>query len=278
MGITVTQEDLDLVIEWTPVESSSNLTYTIVYDTVPPSDGSMLTIPEIRESSYRISGNDLVLDRACSVGVRARDKKTKFYGAWSYAESCNLNSMIPPEMPVIDLSYNHPLFELKWEPPVNPNGFIQEYIIRLKNATSSNDMGDCSDTCDDESIYESHIPIEPGITMYFQVINVTDDTCFCASVEARNGAGSSRRSFASHFYEYKPSIIYVTVPNTGSRTATGSDGDDGDGVPLVAIVLAVVLVAVLVVTVALAIVLYKLYKSQRKANPSDSSKNLYNHS
>ena len=130
MGITVTQQDLDLVVEWIPVASSSNLTYTIVYDTVPPSDGSMLTIPEIRESNYRIRGNDLVLDRACSVGVRARDERTTFYGAWYYAKSCNLNSTIPPGMPVIDLSYNHPLFELKWEPPVNPNGFIQEYIIR----------------------------------------------------------------------------------------------------------------------------------------------------
>ena len=277
MGITVTQQDMDLVIEWTPVASSSNLTYTIVYDTVPPSDGSMLTIPEIRESNYRIHGNNLVLDRACSVGVRARDERTTFYGAWSYAESCNLNSMIRPEMPVIDLSYNHPLFELKWEPPVNPNGLIQEYIVRLKNETSSNDMGDCSDICD-ESTYELHIPIEPGITMYFQVINVTDDTCFCASVEARNGAGSSPRSFASHFYEYKPSIIYVTVPNTGSGAVTGGDGDDGNGVPLVAIVLAVVLVIILAVTVILAFVLYKLYNSQRKANPSDSSKNLYNHS
>ena len=212
MGITVTQQQSgNILVEWTRVSSSSELTYTIVYDTVLPSNGFMFTLSGITELSVTIPRESLALDHACSVGVRARDERTTFYGAWSYAENCFVSSTIPPRAPTTELIYDHPWFELKWA-PANTNGFILDYIIRLRNVTMQNGDGNCSNICN-ENTYEYSISVEPELTTYLERINVTVDTCFCASVEARNGVGSSQRSYASQFYKYEPSIIII---NRGS--------------------------------------------------------------
>ena len=266
MNITVRQQDLDLVVEWSPVSSSSELTYTIVYDTVPPSNGLMFTMSRITGSSFTIPREALALDRACSVGVRAKDERITFYGAWSYAENCFVSSMIPPGAPTIELIYDHPWFELKWDPSADTNGYILDYIIRLRNATVQDDSGDCRDICN-ENTYQYSFSVEPEPTMYLERINVTDNTCFCASVEARNGGGTSPRSFASQFYKYVPSIIII---DRGSSIANGNGNDDDDSPPIVAIILGIVLLAVLAVTVLLAFVFVNLYSSRNKSKSGSS--------
>ena len=211
MDVTGTQQSGDLLVEWTPVSSSSELTYTIVYNTAPPSNGLMYTMSRITGSPFTIPRESLAPDRACSVGVQARDERTTFNGPHSFAENCFVNSTIPPVAPTIDLTYDHPWFELKWKPSADTNGFILDYIIRLRNVTVQDDDGDCGNICN-ENTYEYSILVEPDLTTYLERINVTVDTCFCASVEARNGGGSSQRSYASQFYKYEPEPVIIKHP------------------------------------------------------------------
>ena len=259
--------DGDLVIEWDAPLSGSDLSYTITYDTVPPSNNKSVTMSGIRGLSTRIFRENLVFDRACSVGVRARDERTTFFGAWSFAESCFVNSPYPPGAPIIDNpSYERPLFILKWAPPTDDNEFlIVQYIVRLRNGTDN-----CDDLCV-EDIYEHSIPVKSDSTDYMEVFSVNDSTCFCASVTAENRAGSST-SFTSLFYKYESPVI--TEPGRGMSTANDGD-DDNAAAPIVAIVLGVVLILVAVVTVILAIVFFKLYSARMKqAKASDSNKDL----
>ena len=271
MDITAIQLDGELVVEWTAPPSSSPLRYTVQYDTVPPSiSGSLFTEDEIELLSLRIPVNRLVFDQACSVRVRARDQRTGFYGAWSYARTCYVNTTAPPDSPSIDtngLTYVHPLFELKWDPPADSNGFISNYIVELMNVTTEEDS-DCN-VCNQDP-YENSYQIKPDSTIYREVINVTASTCFCAAVSAINGAGASSRTVVSRFYKYEPMI--VIPPDVGKSTANGGDSD---AAPIVAIVLGVVLVIVALVTLVLAVVFFKLYNSRMKqARASESSKDL----
>ena len=266
------QIDRELVVEWTAPPSSSPLRYTVQYDTVPPSSGSLFTRDDIELLSLRIPENSLVFDQACSVRVQARDQRTGFYGAWSYAGTCYVNTTTPPGRPTISengLTYVHPLFELKWDPPANSNGFISNYIIELMNETTEEDS-DC-DLCNQDTYMYSFL-VKPDSTVYREVINVTASTCFCAAVRTMNGAGTSARStIASKFYKYEPMI--VIPPDVGRSTNNGDDGDDA--APIVAIVLGVVLVIIALVTLVLAVVFFKLYNSKmRRAGASESSKEL----
>lgn len=277
------QQDGDLVVEWMAPSSSSQLTYTVLYDTIPSSEGSVFTVDEINMLSFRIPRENLVFDQNCSVGVRARDVRTTFFGAWSYAESCTVRSTVQPGTPTVDdnsLTYTHPLFELKWGPPAETNGFILEYIVRLRNGTAEKD-DDCNSVCDTGTPYEYSVPIKPDSTTYRAVINVTSSTCFCASVEARNGAGTSSRSYTSKFYKYEPPILStpgtVATPGTGANRINDDSGDDS--APIVAISLGVVLIIVAVVTLVLAVVFFKLYHARiKQAQASGSSKNLNSNS
>ena len=208
------QINRELVVEWTAPPSSSPLGYTVQYDTVPPSSGSLFTRDDIELLSLRILENSLVFDQTCSVRVQARDQRTGFYGAWSYAGTCYVNTTIPPGRPTISengLTYVHPLFELKWDPPANSNGFISNYIIELMNETTED--SDCNLCNQDEYMYS--FSVKPDPTVYLEVINVTASTCFCAAVRTMNGAGTSARSaIASKFYKYESMI--VTLPDVGS--------------------------------------------------------------
>ena len=208
----------DLVIEWDAPLSGSDLSYTITYDTVPPSNNKSVTMSGIRGSPTTILRDNLVIDRTCSVGVRARDERTTFFGAWSYAESCFVNSPYEPGTPIIDNpSYERPLFILKWAPPTDDNEFlIVQYIVRLRNETADN----CDDVCNEDT-YEHSIPVKSGSTDYMEVFSVNASTCFCASVTAENGAGRST-SFTSLFYKYEPPVS--VVPDTES--SRDNDGNE----------------------------------------------------
>ena len=82
-----------------------------------------------------------------------------------------------------------------------------QYIVCLRNETADN----CNVLCD-QSTYEHSIPVKSDsiYNKHIQVYFVNSSTCFCASVMAENGAGSSA-SVTSLFYEYKP-IIYHYRP------------------------------------------------------------------
>ena len=219
MDITAIQTDAELVVEWAAPPSSSPLRYTVQYDTVPPSiSGSLFTGDKIELLSLRIPVNRLVFDQACSVRVRARDQRTGFYGAWSYAGTCYVSTTAPPESPSIDtngLTYVHPLLELKWYPPADSNGFISNYIVELVNVTTEEDS-DC-DVCNNRDTYEHTYQVKSDSTIYREMINVTASTCFCAAVSAMNGAGASSRTVVSRFYKYEPMIV---VPPDVERSTT----------------------------------------------------------
>ena len=76
----IQSSDEDLVIEWVspPNHSDSSYTYTIIYDTVPPSSESVTTMSGIQGLSTTIFKESLVFDHTCSVGVHARDVRTTF--------------------------------------------------------------------------------------------------------------------------------------------------------------------------------------------------------
>ena len=187
------------------------------YDTVPPSmasSGSLFAQENVELSSLRIPVNELVFDRACSVRVRATDQRTGFHGAWSYARTCYVNTTVPPESPSVDLTYVHPLFKLKWDPPADSNGFILNYVVEVMNTTTED--SDC-DLCNNQNTYDYSYLLKPDSTIYFEVVNVSASTCFCAAVRARNGAGASSRVVAFHFYKYEPMTTIppmITIPPT----------------------------------------------------------------
>ena len=272
MDIMATQRGGELVVEWTAPPSSSSLRYTVQYDTVPPSSsGSLSTGEDIELLSFRIPENELVFDRGCSVRVRARDQRTGLYGAWSYAGTCYVNTTVPPGRPSIELTYVHPLFELKWETLADPNGFISNYIVEVMNITTEEESDcDINGLCS-QGPYDYSYSRKPDSIIYLEVVNVTASTCFCAAVMARNGAGASSRPVASQFYKYEPMIV---IPPDVGRSTDNNNGSD-EAAPIVAIVLGVVLVIVALVTLVLAVVFFKLYNSRMKqARASESSKDL----
>ena len=269
----VTQDNEELLIQWNEPPSSSLLRYAIQYDTVPPSSGALFTRNEIQGLSTRIPKQNLVFDRACSVGVRARDERTGFYGSWSYSESCFVNTLTPPEMPMISnngQTYDYPLYVLQWDPPSDTNGLISEYIVSLRNVTAKEE-NECNTICN-QGTYEYSFMRKPESRIYQEKIEVTDSTCFCAAVEARNGAGSSSPTIHFIFYPViaPTSSVEKVLPTVGSSRVDQNCNNEED-TPIVAILLGVVLVVVLIVTVILAIVFIKLYTAQMKQGKGSKS-------
>lgn len=266
-------QDRDLVVQWIAPPSNSRLTYTVRYDTVPPSDNQSFMMMDIEALSIRIPEDKLLFDRSCSVGVRARDEVTMFSGSWSYAENCFVASVNRPETPKTSITFTHPLYELKWDPPTNTNGFISRYAVELKNETRKDlEEGQCVGWCEDQRSYENKITLKSDSTDYREVINVTDNTCFCAVVEAVNAAGSSSM-MAVHFYKYQSRNIVVGP--TGQNIGGGGGSDSDNDPPFVAIVLGAVLVIVAVIALVLAIVFLRLRMAHMKqGGPSESRKEL----
>ena len=271
------QMDEELTVEWTSPLSSSSLTYTVQYDTVPPSPGGSLYIrDEIDLLSTTIPVNYLVFDQTCSIRVRARDKRTGFYGAWSYARTCYARTKTPPESPLINdtgLTYVYPLFEFKWDPPTNHIGFISNYIIELMYVSTEKDTkcnSDIDGLCNQDT-YNYTFQVKPDSTIYHKVINVTTSTCFCATVTAMNGAGNSLRANASRFYKYEPMIVN---PSTADKNKAD---DNNNAAEAASISLGVILAVVALIAVVLVAILFYLFHNSRMkqmALPSESSTNL----
>ena len=269
----------ELTVEWTSPISSSSLTYTVQYDTVPPSpDGSLYTRDEIDLLSTTIPVSYLVFDHACSIRIRARDERTGFYGAWSYARTCYARTKTPPESPSINdtgLSYVYPLFKLQWDPPINHIGFISNYIVELLYVPTEKDSicnSDINGLCN-QGTYNYTFPVKPDSTIYHEVINVTTSTCFCAALTATNGAGNSSRANVSKFYKYETMSL---KPATADKNKADDD-NNSNAAKAASISLGVILAVVaLIAIVLLAILFYFFYNSRMKqgALTSESITNL----
>ena len=214
MNILVTQNREGLIIKWTPPQSTSELIYTVQYDTVPPSNGALFTKTETQNMTM-ITEQNLVFDRACSVGVRAMDNRTGLYGSWSYAD-CFVNTTTAPGVPIIGvngLTYDYPFLVLQWDPPNDTNGFILKYNVSLRNVTAKTE-DDCNILCGSGTFEDSfEVECEPYV---YEVIKVTASTCFCAAVKAINGAGSSSAATRVIFYP-------VIVPTSSSVVESTSE-------------------------------------------------------
>ena len=276
----MTQIDDKLEVRWTALSSNSPLTYTVQYDTVPPSrapSGSLFNEDRINISSATIPGDNLVFGQNCSVRVRAFDERTNLYGAWSYAGICYVMTtdttvtMHPPDAPSVinDILTDVKLFELKWGPPTSINRFISNYTIELANETA--DIDDCSRLCNNQVLYMYRFTVEPNCTVYREMINVTENTCFCAIVTAVNEAGSER-TVVSKFYEINNPTTVGTPVTEANRAIMNNNCD----IPLVGIILAVVLIFVGMVAVILGVIFCCLFNSQRQAKGNGiSRKNSY---
>jgi len=267
----------ELTVEWTSPPSSSSLTYTVQYDTVPPSpNGSLYTRDEIDLLSTTIPVNYLVFDQTCSIRVRARDERTGFYGAWSYARTFYARTKTPPESPLINdtgLSYVYPLFELKWDPPTDHIGFISNYIIELMYVSTEKDSNcnsDINGLCN-QGTYNYTFSVKADSTIYNKIINVTTSTCFCAAVTSMNGAGNSSRANVSRFYKYDPMIV-----KAGTTDKNKAD-DNNNAAEAASISLGVILAVVALIAVVLVAILFYFFHNSRmkqRALPNESSTNL----
>ena len=208
--------------------------------------------------------NFQVFDTSCEVAIQSMDTMTGLSGRFSYARNCYIRAVMQPGPPnITEIFYRDKVFELKWFPPSDPNGFIFEYVIMLVNSSSLFEA-DCNDACDPSASVSTTIRVSPETFSYIKVFEVTESTCFCATVTASNSVGSTPSR--PDVFWYRHVIPPPMQPNTDP------DDDDDDDVPIVAIILAVVLVAVMIATVILGLVLCKMYLLARESNGSEKPK------
>jgi len=266
------------VVNWITPQGDRPLAYTVIYNTVPESN-ELQTISGITELTHNFS-NFQVFDTPCVVAVQSMDTITGLAGNYSYTSKCYIRAVMPPGPPFVtknDIFYGDKLFQLKWSPPLDPNGLILEYVIMLVNSTQSSEDF-CAESCDQGEL--TTIRVRPETTSYMEVFEVSENACFCAMVQTSNSAGSAQSEWVFFWYQYvPPSAMIVTVPVTVIRTvgmvqpttqpSTGSD--DGD-TPIVAIILAVVLVTVVNATVVLGLVFCKMYLPTHETNRNEKPK------
>jgi len=264
------------VVNWVAPQGSRSLTYTVVYNTIPASNDSQI-ISGITGLTHTFS-NFQVFDTPCVVAVQSMDTMTGLTGSFS-SSNCSIIAFMQPNPPVVtndDISYDK-VFRLKWLPPPDPNGFILEYVVMLVNSTADS-RDECSVLCNNTAGGLTTIRVRPEITCYVEVLEVLEDTCFCARVNASNSAGSAQSNGVFLWYDYEsPPAVNVTVSVTVTKTVTMvqpttqpptqlNTGSDDDDAPIVAIILAVVLVAVVIATVVLGLVFCKMYLLTRETN------------
>lgn len=254
----------------------------MIYETLPALNESQ-TVSGIVTTHHTFS-NFQVFDTLCEVAVQSMDTMTRLSGKFSFASNCYIGAVMRPGPPgITDISYGDKLFELKWSPPSYPNGFILEYIIFLVNSTTPS-RAECYNTCVPSAVEFTAIRVRPETTSYLQVFNVSQNTCFCATVHANNSVGSTPSNASFFWYEYEPSVVTVTTTVTTTVTAMNSmtvpvstsqpsrSCDDDDDIPIVAIILAVVLVAVMISTIVLGLVFCKMYLLTRESNGNEKPK------
>ena len=236
--------------------------------------------------------NFQVFDTACVVAVQSTDTITELTSDFSYARNCFINAVMPPNPPVItSVSYGCNLFELQWSAPSEPIVNIIEYIVVLVNSSSSA----CGNICDGTG---HEFTVRREITSYSQTFEVSEDTCFCAVVYARNTIGRSIQSNQVSFvHQYVPpittTVLAVNVPTTitevttttevitttkiitsavvisieitPTNTESQANSVNNDGVLFVAIILAVVLLVVVIAVIVLGLLCCKMCLFTREA-------------